>query len=86
MRNISKSFEALAALQGVSLGVEKGRVVGLIGPNGSGKSTLFDIVTGFQRADSGEIFFDRQRIDGLAPHEIARRGLVRTFQLSEGGQ
>jgi ABC-type branched-subunit amino acid transport system ATPase component len=52
-KDISKSFEGHAALQGVSIGVEAGQIVGLIGPNGSGKSTLFDIITGFQRVDRG---------------------------------
>jgi ABC-type branched-subunit amino acid transport system ATPase component len=86
VREISKSFEGLAALQSVSIGVATGKIIGLIGPNGSGKSTLFDIITGFQRSDRGQIRYDGQVISGLAPHQIARRGLVRTFQMSEGGQ
>jgi ABC-type branched-subunit amino acid transport system ATPase component len=85
-RDISKSFAGLTALQGVSIGLEAGKIVGLIGPNGSGKSTLFDIITGFQRSDRGQIHYDGAVITGLAPHAIARRGLVRTFQMSEGGQ
>jgi neutral amino acid transport system ATP-binding protein len=85
-KEITKSFEGLVALQAVSIGVEAGKIVGLIGPNGSGKSTLFDIITGFQRVDRGSILFDGKTITGLAPHQIARRGLIRTFQMSEGGQ
>jgi ABC-type branched-subunit amino acid transport system ATPase component len=60
-------------------------ITGLIGPNGSGKSTLFDIITGFQHADSGTVSFQGQRINQLAPYQIAQRGLMRTFQLPEGG-
>jgi ABC-type branched-subunit amino acid transport system ATPase component len=85
-REITKSFDGLAVLQAVCIGVEAGKIVALIGPNGSGKSTLFDIITGFQRVDRGSILFDGKTITGLAPHHIARRGLIRTFQMSEGGQ
>lgn len=86
VKEISKSFDGLLALQHVSLGVEKGQIVGLIGPNGSGKSTLFDIITGFQKSDGGEIVYRGRPIGGLSPQQIAQQGLVRTFQLSEGGQ
>lgn len=84
--SVSKAFGGLRALQTVSLGVPEGLVVGLIGPNGSGKSTLFDIIAGFQRADAGEIAYRGRRIERLRPERIALRGLVRTFQMSEGGQ
>jgi ABC-type branched-subunit amino acid transport system ATPase component len=83
---VRKAFGGLQALQGVSLAVPQGRVVGLIGPNGSGKSTLFDIVTGFQRCDSGAVLYGGERIEQLSPDRIALRGLIRTFQMSEGGQ
>jgi branched-chain amino acid transport system ATP-binding protein len=86
VQGVSKSFEALAVLQSVSLDVAQGRIVGLIGPNGSGKSTLFDIISGFQQADAGRVAFRGTRIDGRPPHAIAHAGLMRTFQLSEGGQ
>jgi ABC-type branched-subunit amino acid transport system ATPase component len=84
--SVSKSFAALKALRDVTLRVDEGQIVGLIGPNGSGKSTLFDIISGFQRADAGEITFRGQPIHGRAPHAIANLGLIRTFQHSEGGQ
>ena len=84
--SLSKSFTALRALQDVSLRVSAGQIVGLIGPNGSGKSTLFDIITGFQRRDEGEVLFHGVAIQGASPHAIARLGLIRTFQHSEGGQ
>jgi len=84
--SLSKSFTALRALQDVSLRVSAGQIVGLIGPNGSGKSTLFDIITGFQRRDEGKVLFNGVAIQGASPHAIARLGLIRTFQHSEGGQ
>ncbi len=86
VKQVSKAFDGLPALQHVSLGVAQGRIVGLIGPNGSGKSTLFDIITGFQQRDEGEIFYRGRPIGGLSPQRIAQQGLMRTFQLSEGGQ
>jgi branched-chain amino acid transport system ATP-binding protein len=86
VQSVSKSFDALAVLQSVSLNVMQGRIVGLIGPNGSGKSTLFDIISGFQRADAGTVTFRDTRIDHQPPHAISHAGLMRTFQLSEGGQ
>ena len=82
---VSKAFGGLQALAGVSLTVPEGAVVGLIGPNGSGKSTLFDDISGFQRCDCGEISYRSARIEHSSPDEIARFGLVRTFQMSEGG-
>jgi ABC-type branched-subunit amino acid transport system ATPase component len=85
VEDVVKSFGSLPVLQSVDLTVEKGQIVGLIGPNGSGKSTLFNIISGFERADAGTVRFSDGRIDGLRPNVIARRGLMRTFQLSEGG-
>ena len=86
VESVSKSFAALRALQDVSLRVDEGQIVGLVGPNGSGKSTLFDIITGFQRCDSGTILFQGVPIHAVAPNAIVNRGLIRTFQHSEGGQ
>ena len=84
--NVSKSFGGLHALRDVSLSVPQGKVTGLIGPNGSGKSTLFEIISGFQSSDRSRIEFKGRKIDGLPPHRIGRLGLIRTFQLSEGGE
>jgi neutral amino acid transport system ATP-binding protein len=81
---VCKSF-AFPVLSEVSLEVPRGATVGLIGPNGSGKSTLFNIISGFEKADAGSVRLDGARVDGLLPHAIARRGLMRTFQLSQGG-
>ena len=84
VEDLSKSF-ALPVLKGISLAVPAGGIVGLIGPNGSGKSTLFNVITGFERPDAGRVALRGEYIDGLLPHAIARRGLMRTFQLSQGG-
>ena len=84
--NVSKSFGGLHALRDVSLSVPQSKVTGLIGPNGSGKSTLFEIISGFQSSDRSRIEFRGREIDGLPPHRIGRLGLIRTFQLSEGGE
>jgi ABC-type branched-subunit amino acid transport system ATPase component len=80
---VCKKFGGLKALDKVSLDVEENSITGLIGPNGSGKTTLFNIISGFYTRDSGEIYFRGERIDGLCPHEIAVRGLCRTFQISK---
>jgi ABC-type branched-subunit amino acid transport system ATPase component len=79
--DLRKSFGGVAAVNGVSLALQPGRIYGLIGPNGSGKTTLFNCITGVERRDSGRIMLDGHRIDGLRPYEIARRGVGRTFQV-----
>lgn len=71
----------LKALTGVNLKINKGEIFGLIGPNGSGKTTCFNLVTGFLKPTSGNILFEENSLKGLAPFEIAKRGIVRTFQL-----
>ena len=84
--NVSKAFGGLRALRNVSLSAARGKITGLIGPNGSGKSTLFEIIGGFQKAEQGRIEFNNVKIDGLPPYKIGHLGLLRTFQLSEGGE
>lgn len=78
--DVRKSYGNLLAVNGVSLRVERGSIVGLIGPNGSGKSTLLSLIAGTQRCDSGRILLDGQEISRKAPHEIFRLGVVRSFQ------
>ncbi len=78
---VTKSFGGLKAVNECTLTVTRGSITGLIGPNGAGKTTLFNIVTGFLKPDAGRIRFQGERIDGLAPHRIFHRGLVRTFQI-----
>ena len=80
LAGVSKWFGGLRAVGDCSFEIARGTVVGLIGPNGSGKSTIFNLVTGLLRPDEGEILYDGERIDGLATHQIARRGVGRTFQ------
>jgi branched-chain amino acid transport system ATP-binding protein len=80
VRNVVRAFEGLVALQGVSVKVEAETIVGIIGPNGAGKTTLFNLLTGFYRPTSGEIWFEGKRIDGLPLHRIAQAGISRTFQ------
>jgi ABC-type branched-subunit amino acid transport system ATPase component/branched-subunit amino acid ABC-type transport system permease component len=79
-RGVTKSFGGLRALHEVELEVAAGTIHALIGPNGSGKTTLLDCITGVIRADSGEVSLAGRRIDGLASHQIAARGVGRTFQ------
>jgi ABC-type branched-subunit amino acid transport system ATPase component len=79
---VSKSFGGLRALSACSLEVEKGSVTGLIGPNGSGKTTMFNVITGYERADSGTIHFDGRDVSGLAADKVGGLGLGRTFQLT----
>jgi branched-chain amino acid transport system ATP-binding protein len=81
VENVSKSFGGLRAVSGCTLSVARQSITGLIGPNGAGKTTLFNIITGFIPPDAGRIFFDGERIDGLPPYKIFRKGLVRTFQI-----
>jgi branched-chain amino acid transport system ATP-binding protein len=80
---VEKRFGGVRAVDGASFGVERGSITALIGPNGAGKSTLFDVVSGFERADGGAIRLDGRSIYRLPAYAIARRGLVRTFQLTK---
>jgi branched-chain amino acid transport system ATP-binding protein len=81
VERVVKSFDGVRAVNDCSLQVQPGTITGLIGPNGAGKTTLFNLITGFLRPSSGRIVFRDERIDGLAPHQIFRRGVVRTFQI-----
>jgi neutral amino acid transport system ATP-binding protein len=78
---VVRTFGGLRAVDGASLDVEGGSITALIGPNGAGKSTLFNVVSGFLSAERGSVQFEGRRIDRAASHRIARRGLVRTFQV-----
>ena len=80
IRNVGRAFEGLIALNDVSIEVEPLSIVGIIGPNGAGKTTLFNVLTGFYRPTSGEVWFEGKRIDGLPLHRIAAAGISRTFQ------
>jgi branched-chain amino acid transport system ATP-binding protein len=81
VKKVSRFFGGLAAVKDVSFEVRKGEILGLIGPNGAGKTTLFNVVNGFYSPSRGEVLFRGERISGLKPHEICRRGMARTFQV-----
>src|SRR5215468_8573290 len=81
---IAKHFGGVVALDGADLAVEPGTITGLIGPNGAGKTTLFNVVSGLIRPDAGRVVLDGQDITGWRPDRIARRGMVRTFQIARG--
>jgi branched-chain amino acid transport system ATP-binding protein len=82
VRNVSKRFGGVQAVNDASLRVERGKVTGVIGPNGSGKSTMFNLITGLAVPDSGQIIYKEQDIAGKQPHAINRMGMGRTFQLT----
>jgi branched-chain amino acid transport system ATP-binding protein len=81
IRGISKAFGGLQALHGFDLQVKEKDLIGIIGPNGAGKTTVFNLITGFIRPDSGEVWFREENITGLKPFQIVNQGLCRTFQL-----
>lgn len=80
--SISKSFGGIQALTTCSLAVERGSITGLIGPNGSGKTTMFNMITGYERVDSGDVHFDNRVITNRSPDKIFQLGIGRTFQLT----
>jgi len=80
LRNLYKAFGGLQAISNVSLTVEEGEIVSVIGPNGAGKSTLFNLITGVYRPDRGDIIFEGERINGLTPDQVTKKGIARTFQ------
>jgi branched-chain amino acid transport system ATP-binding protein len=81
VRNVTKYFGGLKANDDVSFRMEKGELLGLIGPNGAGKTTLFNCISGLHPVGSGHIFFNGEDITHLKAHEVARKGLARTFQV-----
>ncbi len=83
VQGLTKIFGGLRAVDDASLSVDEGRIVALIGPNGAGKTTLFACIAGFLPIDAGQVSFMGQDITGLPVHQIARRGMVRTFQITQ---
>ncbi|MFW9803436.1 MAG: ABC transporter ATP-binding protein [Candidatus Thorarchaeota archaeon] len=81
VRNLTKKFGGLTAVNDVNFEVRRGEMLGLIGPNGAGKTTLFQLITGFEKPNSGSIQFDGVNITGKKPHQIVNLGMARTFQL-----
>lgn len=79
--DLRKSFGGLKAVDGLSFEVAEGEVLGLLGPNGSGKTTAMNLISGALKADSGSVLLGNDELVGMAPHQIARLGVARTFQL-----
>jgi branched-chain amino acid transport system ATP-binding protein len=81
LESVSKSFGGVTAVRNVGLAVDEGEILGVMGPNGSGKTTLFNLIAGAMAPDAGDIFLLGERINGVPPHKLCRRGVARTFQL-----
>ncbi|HUN12702.1 MAG TPA: ATP-binding cassette domain-containing protein, partial [Rhabdaerophilum sp.] len=81
VENITKAYGGQVVVDGATLTVAPGGIVGLIGPNGAGKSTFFSLVTGFIEGQGGSVTLDDRAIGSLSPQERARAGMVRTFQV-----
>jgi branched-chain amino acid transport system ATP-binding protein len=80
IKNLTKRFGGLTVLEDVNLDVQEGEILGLIGPNGAGKTTLFNVIAGVHKPTSGKIFLGGDEISGLTPSEVARRGIIKTYQ------
>ncbi len=83
VKNLSKSFGGLKAVNGLTFSVEEGEIYGQIGPNGAGKTTAFNLITGFYQPDEGEVWFKGESLVGLKPFHTCQRGICRTFQLAK---
>jgi branched-chain amino acid transport system ATP-binding protein len=83
VRNLTKHFGGLAAVQNVSFEIERGQIVSLIGPNGAGKTTIFNLLSGIYSPDQGEIGLDGESLVGRKPFEVCQRGIGRTFQIMQ---
>jgi len=75
------NFGGLTAINDVSFQVNQGEIVGLIGPNGAGKTTLFNVINGFYKPSGGTVFFRDEKVSGLKPHKVCKKGIARTFQV-----
>ena len=82
IKNIHKNFGGLKAVNDASMQVTKGSITGLIGPNGAGKTTLFNTIAGIYLPDAGDVYLDGEKISGLKPHELFKKGVLRTFQIA----
>jgi branched-chain amino acid transport system ATP-binding protein len=80
VRDLRKSFDGFQAVGGVSFSVPQGSISAIIGPNGAGKTTLFNLITGHLRPDAGSVSFKNREITGIAPHDLCRLGMGRSFQ------
>ena len=82
VEGVTKTFGGIRALYRVDLHVVEKEILGLIGPNGSGKTTLINVITGVYKPSEGEVLYNEENLVGLSPHQIAEKGIVRTFQLT----
>ena len=80
IKGVSKRFGGLAAISGLSFELKRGEVLGVIGPNGAGKTTLLNVITGYSAPSEGAILLKGKRLNGLAPYDICRLGIARTFR------
>jgi branched-chain amino acid transport system ATP-binding protein len=83
LQNVTRRFGALTALNNISLSVEPGELRAVIGPNGAGKTTLFNLISGFFPPSDGQILFEDQKITAVNPASLVKRGIIRTFQITE---
>jgi branched-chain amino acid transport system ATP-binding protein len=83
VRDLTKNFGGLCAIDHFSLCLEEGQILGLIGPNGAGKTTMFNLITGVYSPDAGEVWFKGRNLVGLKPFEICHMGICRTFQIAQ---
>jgi len=83
LKNVSRRFGALTALNNISLSVEQGELRAVIGPNGAGKTTLFNLISGFFPPSDGEILFEGAPIGAVNPAALVKKGIIRTFQITE---
>ncbi len=83
VKNLTKSFGGLVAVDDLSFEVKQGEIFGIIGPNGSGKTVTFEVISGFYRPTHGDVLFKGRSISRLAPHQVTRLGLARSFQVTQ---
>src|SRR5436190_524268 len=80
---VTRTFGGLRAVDVEHFEIQRGRITALIGPNGAGKTTFFNLLTGFDKPDTGAWTFNGTSLDGMPPYRVARKGMVRTFQLTK---
>ena len=82
VKNLSKHFGGIKAVDGVDLHIDRGSITGLVGPNGAGKTTMFNLIAGLYQPTEGEIILDGEDITDLTSHQLFHKGLLRTFQIA----